>query len=90
MDLGLLMAEQRRFSEAASFFESAATMREALFGPDSPILARTLLEYAGVLRKTGHRKQAAACLKRAQTIVERHPELRRNSYSVDVSAWKLK
>jgi tetratricopeptide (TPR) repeat protein len=89
-DLGLLMAAQRRFSEAAAFFETAATMREALFGPDSPVLAKTLVEYAGVLRKTGHRKQAAACSKRAQAIVERHPDLRRHSYSVDVSAWKLK
>ena len=88
--LGWLMADQRRFSEAAFFFESAAAMREALFGPDSPVLARTLSAYAAVLRKTGHRKQAAACLKRAQAIVERHPELNRNSYSVDVSAWNLK
>ena len=89
-DLGLLMAEQRRFLEAASFFEPSAAMREMLFGPDSPVLAKTLVEYAGVLRITGHRKQAAACSKRALAIVERHPELRRNSYSVDVSAWKLK
>jgi tetratricopeptide (TPR) repeat protein len=89
-DIGWLMVEQRRFSEAASFFEPAARMQEALFGPDSPVLARTLSAYAAVLQKTGYRKQAADCLKRAQAIVERHPELNRNSYSVDVSAWKLK
>ncbi len=87
--LGWLMADQRRFSEAASFFESAARMREALFGPDSPVLAKTLSAYSAVLRKTGHRKQAADCLKRAQAIIQRRPELNRNSYSVDVSAWKL-
>lgn len=33
-DLGWAIADQRRFSEAASFFEQAAVMREALFGPD--------------------------------------------------------
>ena len=87
-ELGWLMADKRRFSEAASFFEPAVRMREELFGPDSPLVAKTLAGYAVVLRKTGHRKQAAACSKRAQAIVERHPELRRNSYSIDVMAWK--
>jgi tetratricopeptide (TPR) repeat protein len=88
--LGWLMADERRFSEAASFFEPAVRMRETLFGLDSPLVAKTLAGYAAVLRKTGHRKQAAAYSKRAQAIVERHPELQRNSYSIDVSVWQQK
>jgi tetratricopeptide (TPR) repeat protein len=89
-DLAWVMAEQRRFSEAASFFEQAAVMREALFGPDSLYMAETLGAYAAVLRKTGHRKQAAAYSSRAQAIAERDPAFRRRIYSVDVRSWERK
>jgi tetratricopeptide (TPR) repeat protein len=87
-DLAWLMAEQRRFSEAASFFEQAAVMREALFGPDSLYMAETLDAYAAVLRKTGHRKQAAAYSSRARAIAEQDPAFRRRLYSIDVSSWE--
>jgi tetratricopeptide (TPR) repeat protein len=89
-DLAWLMAEQRRFSEAASFFEQAAVMQEALFGPDSLYMAETLDAYATVLRKAGHRKQAAAYSSRARAIAARDPEFRRRLYSIDVSSWEPK
>jgi Tfp pilus assembly protein PilF len=89
-EFGWLMADQRRFGEAATLFREALTMREALFGPDSPLLAETLAGYAAVLRKTGHRKQAAEYSRRARAIAELNPGFRRSVYSVDVSAWKRK
>jgi tetratricopeptide (TPR) repeat protein len=89
-ELGWLMDVQRRFSEAASFFEKAIAMREALFGPDGLTLAETLDAYAAVLRKMGRRKQAAVYLNRVEGIAERHPEWRRLSYSVDVSSSERK
>jgi len=89
-ELGRLMTDQRRFGEAATLFKEALAMREGLFGPDSPLIGQTLAGYAAVLGKTGHRKQAAAYLRRARAIAELNPGFRRSDHSVDVSAWKRK
>jgi hypothetical protein len=53
-------------------------------------MAETFDVYAAVLRKTGHRKQAAAYSTRAQAIAERDPAFRRRFYSLDVSSWERK
>ncbi len=51
LNLAALYIAERRFAETAPLYKRAIALREKAFGPDHPQLAKTLANYAAVLRK---------------------------------------
>jgi hypothetical protein len=56
----------------------ALTINEKALGPDHPTVARTLKNYAALLRKTNHDSQANELETRAKAILEKQGPLSLN------------
>jgi tetratricopeptide (TPR) repeat protein len=67
-NLGLLLLDQRRFSEAAPLFESALSMAEQSYGEESPETAACLENLAAVRRRTDQSSEAELLRDRAIRI----------------------
>lgn len=58
--LGILLANQGRYDEAAEHYETALAMRKEQFGANSPKVAETLFAYAVLLEQRGKLENSAA------------------------------
>ena len=71
-DLAALYEKQGRYAEAEPLYQRALRIQEKDYGPEHPVLADTLLNYAKVLRKTGREGEAAKMETRAEAIRTKH------------------
>lgn len=71
--LGAILETQARFKEAQPLLETALAIREASFGPDSPLVAETLNKLGLVHRQMGRLAQAEEIYRRALAILRAHP-----------------
>ncbi len=62
---------QRRYDEAEPLFQRAIAMAESTLGAEHPLVARTLAGYAGLLRATKRKSEAAQLEQRAKAIASR-------------------
>ena len=81
--LALLAQEVGDYTEADSLFRRTLKIREKILEPDHPELARTLEDYATLLRAMGRPQEAATCEARAAAIRTKH---RKDSPAVATSS----
>ena len=63
---------QGRLSEAEALFRSLLSRQEQVLGPDHPELARSLQDYARLLKEMRRKPEAKALLARAHEIERRN------------------
>ena len=73
-NLATLYQAQDHHAEAEPLHQRALAIREKTLGPEHPLVAQSLENYAAVLRKTGRDKRAAMMEARAKTIRAKHVE----------------
>jgi tetratricopeptide (TPR) repeat protein len=66
--LGLVLTARGRYDEARSNYSAALETQEKLLGPKAPEIARTLDEFASLLRKMNLHTEALAMKARADSI----------------------
>jgi len=64
-----LYGVQGRFAEAEPLYERSLALREAALGPDHPVIAALLADYAAALRRAGRVRQASELEKRLERMV---------------------
>ncbi|HET6674086.1 MAG TPA: tetratricopeptide repeat protein, partial [Nitrospiraceae bacterium] len=67
-NLATLHVSQGHYSQAAPLFRRSIAIRETQLGPDHGDVAKTLEEYAGLLRKTDQSADAVELEMRAKAI----------------------
>jgi serine/threonine-protein kinase len=73
-DFGEILASKGRFDEAEARFKKALALAEATHGPDSPVVAESLVNLAAVASYRGHALDGKPAIERAVAILERHPD----------------
>ena len=63
-----------RYTEAEPLWKRALAIRENALGPEHPLVAATLENFAVTLRKTGRNDRAAKMEARAKAIRAKHTE----------------
>src|SRR5262249_35683114 len=70
-ELGLLLQEQARFSDAQAPFERALVIRKQIYGPNHPLTTIVLNNLASVYSSEGHYSEAETLDRQALAIWER-------------------
>ena len=73
-NLALLYQSQGQYAEAESLYKRALAIREKALGPDHPDVARTLENYAALLRKAQRNTEAEEMEARAKSIRAMTPQ----------------
>ncbi len=73
-NLANLYRDQGKYAEAEPLHKRSLAIIEKALGPDHPHVAKTLLNYAALLRKTGRTTEAAKLEARARTIGAKRAE----------------
>ena len=70
----MLYHAQGKYAEAEPLYRRALAIREKALGPEHPDVAKTLENYAELLRKANRKAEAAEMRERAQAIRAKHAE----------------
>jgi len=83
--LGELRCAQGAFADAEAFYQQALAIQEKALGPDHPDTARTMINYARLMRQTSRKRQAKALEARGRTILSIKARENPANWTVDVS-----
>jgi tetratricopeptide (TPR) repeat protein len=79
-----------RFADADTAFQRAIEIARTRLGPDHPLYGSVLLNYSGLLRREGNKRQAKKLEATAHAILQDDHRRNGDGMTVDVSAFALK
>jgi hypothetical protein len=83
-ELGVLEFAQGHHGRAKQLLQRSLAIREKSLGSEHPDVARSLLNYAVVLRKTHEKTEAKQVEARAMAILSGFPSLRSGDLTLDI------
>jgi tetratricopeptide (TPR) repeat protein len=87
-NLGTLAAAEDHMADSLTYFDQSLAAQERILGPDHPLIADVLFDYAAAEQRAGAKSKAQRLRKRAERLMARQRRDDLSRYTVDAAAFQ--